>query len=51
MPAAFGIFSPTSFRHGEARSAVAVQRLVRATLDGHAPSGFAMTGQYFALMV
>src|SRR5690242_18066521 len=30
-------------RHGEARSAVAIQRPVRAPLDGHAPSGLAMT--------
>jgi hypothetical protein len=38
-------------RHGEARSAVAIQESVRAALDGHAPSGLAMTGQCFGLLV
>ncbi|OWJ58299.1 YnbE family lipoprotein [Inquilinus limosus] len=30
-------------RHGEARSAVAIQGALRAALDGHAPAGLAMT--------
>jgi len=38
-------------RHGEARSAVAIQRPVRAALDGHAPSGLAMTDQYSGPLV
>ncbi|MGK9167385.1 hypothetical protein KXR53_13860 [Inquilinus limosus] len=48
---AFEIDSSVLFpRHGEARSAVAIQGPVRAALDGRAPSGLAMTGQYFKLL-
>jgi len=46
-----GIATPLRFfpRHGEERSDVAIQGRSHRPLDGHAPSGLAMTDQYFGL--
>ncbi|WP_179221786.1 hypothetical protein [Inquilinus limosus] len=46
MAREIAFFDPL-LRHGEERSDVAIQGPPRAALDGHAPSGLAMTDQYF----